>query len=149
MTGLDFGASDGLSGGEGAISSQVAVRGGDGRIWFLRRNGLVMVNPALLPRDGPGPQPIVDFVDNDGLPAPKDDANEVTLLAGPVRFRFSAANLRHPERTRLQYRLSGSDLGIPNLMGKPSMRHFVQGPMNSRFAPGTMPPAGETNRRRL
>jgi ligand-binding sensor domain-containing protein len=107
-----FGRKDGLSLGNRSSGSQSCVKGTDGRLWFAKRNGLVVVNPSESP-PLPVPHVLVETVlVNEANLARGYDKDEADLPPGSgehLEFLFTATSLHSPEKVRIRYRLDGFD----------------------------------------
>jgi ligand-binding sensor domain-containing protein len=86
------------------------VAGGDGRIWFLSRAGLMTIQPADLRRNGLAPPVAISGVLADGRQW-RDPQGRLSLPAGTgaLRISFAANSLLAPDRNRVLYRLEGQD----------------------------------------
>ncbi len=105
-----FGFADGMPGPAAVgYSRNGAVRGGDGRLWFVTTRGLVTIHPAQIPHNQlPPPVRIVALTHNG---ARVRDPGPVQLPAGTsgVQLDYTALSLTAPERVRFRYRLVGAD----------------------------------------
>lgn len=86
-----------------------AVRGGDGRLWFITTEGLVKIDPAHLIRNPLAPNVKINGIVADGQRF--RDPHAVTLAKGTsdVQIDYTALSLTMPERVRFFYRLDGVD----------------------------------------
>lgn len=81
----------------------------DGLLLFASAGGVVVVDPARLPRNPVPPRPLIlAAVLNDSALA-VDHPIVAPLGAGTLSFEITAPSLGLPERLRLQYRLDGMD----------------------------------------
>lgn len=92
-----------------AFVKNSAVRGGDGRLWFITTEGVVKIDPARLARNARPPPVVITSLTADGQRL--RDPVSPTLKAGVARLEigFSALSLTAPERVQLRYRLEGVD----------------------------------------
>jgi len=107
-----FGASDGYPGRASIVwRSPTAISADGRRIWFVGTGGIVGLDSADLRRNGAPPRPVVLDVSTDGTRF--DVSGHLQLPPGSQNFRvrFTAPSLRHPERTRFEFRLDGVDNG--------------------------------------
>ncbi len=82
-------------------------RSADGKIWFPSSKGLVMIDPANVPRDDAPPRVSIDRVMVDGREYPSDREPHLAPTAGNLEFHYAALNYRAPLKTRYRYRLEG------------------------------------------
>jgi ligand-binding sensor domain-containing protein len=112
----EFGSADGILGNEGN-GPQSCAKGLDGRLWFAKGEGLVVVDPAECPT-APAPRVFIEAVVADGeqyaaanSAQPIDLADwRVKLARGRGRhleFLFAATTLHSPERVRVRFKLDG------------------------------------------
>ncbi|MGE4182521.1 MAG: two-component regulator propeller domain-containing protein [Limisphaerales bacterium] len=106
----EFGVEDGLGALDGTTGPQSALKGRDGRLWFLNYKGLAMVDPAALFRDVPAPEVIIEAIEADGVPKPLMGRPPIGA-ARKLRLQFAATSLCSPEKVRVQYHLKGLDSG--------------------------------------
>lgn len=85
--------------------------GGDGRVWFVDRDGAVYIEPANLPRNRLPPAVLVRGLTSAGQIF--RDPRAVTLAAGTrsLEIAYTATSLVVPHRVRFRYRLEGVDDG--------------------------------------
>lgn len=119
-----FGTADGIHSLISMPSAQSCVRTADGRLWFVKRAGLTVVDPAECPDAAP-PQVFIERIaasaregatEDEGIPV-TDSAERgknvvIDLAPGSgrrVNIHFTATGLRSPERVRIRYRLEGHD----------------------------------------
>ncbi len=81
----------------------------DGTLLFAGAGGLVVVDPANIPRNPIPPRPLILSAMLDDAPYATDGAIAAPLGAGKLEFAITAPALGLPERLRLQYRLDGKD----------------------------------------
>jgi signal transduction histidine kinase len=91
-------------------SKNGAVRGGDGRLWFVTTQGLVTIDPARIPRNDVAPPVRIVAIAHNGVRL-RDPAS-IELPAGTpgLQLDYTALSLTLPERVRFRYRLAGADL---------------------------------------
>ncbi|WBO21770.1 sensor histidine kinase [Sphingomonas abietis] len=87
---------------------QVAI-GGDDRLWFLTRQGVLRIDPSRLERNRIAPSLAIRSVAADGKLYPFSD--EIRLPAGArnISIQYTALSLAIPSRVRFRYRLQGFD----------------------------------------
>ena len=109
-------ASDSYGTAEGMVSAQCnrgtqpsGCRTPDGRIWFATIDGVVMVEPRLLPSGDEAPAAVVVQVRRDHKPV--DDKTTLRLTSGRVdiEFLFTAPTLQGSDKALFQYQLQGFD----------------------------------------
>jgi signal transduction histidine kinase/CheY-like chemotaxis protein/ligand-binding sensor domain-containing protein len=102
---------DGMKTDEAAHSgSQPAVcKTHDGKLWFATRKGVIVVDPAKLPRnDLIPPIMIEDVVVDEQRLAPQQDFS-IPPGKSRIAFRFTSLSLRVPSRVKFKYKLDGYD----------------------------------------
>ncbi|MCW2384681.1 MULTISPECIES: sensor histidine kinase [unclassified Sphingobium] len=89
-------------------SLQMAM-GGDDRLWFLTRQGILRIDPARLERNRIVPSLAVRSVTADGTLYPL--SGNIRLPAGTrnISIQYTALSLAIPSRVRFRYRLQGFD----------------------------------------
>jgi signal transduction histidine kinase len=104
-----YDASDGIAGTPRWFGKQSAVRGPDGRLWFLTSRGVAILDPLALPeRMTTAPAQVEAVIANGQLQEP------VNAMALPSRterleFDYSVPTLTSAAKTRFRYRLEGFD----------------------------------------
>ena len=85
------------------------VEGGDGRLWFLTRQGVLRIDPALLERNALPPPVAIQALTADGRRYA--DPSSITLPAGTrnLSIDFTGLSLTAPSRVRFRYLLEGVD----------------------------------------
>ncbi len=99
-----FGPSDGLTGHTGSGEAHAtAIRGGDGRLWFVSSIGVVEVRPERFRRASSPPSAVIEECLVNGAPT----APQTTVPPNPSRieFQFTAPGLSQPESTNFETRL--------------------------------------------
>ncbi len=79
----------------------------DGKIWFPSSKGLVMIDPANVPREVVPPRVSIERVLINGREYPTDREPRLAPTAGNLEFHYAALNYRAPLKTRYRYRLEG------------------------------------------
>lgn len=104
-----FSFEDGLPNVGRTVGQNGAVRGGDGRLWFVTIGGVVWVDPARLTRN-PVPPPVQIRGIVVGKRQIRDPVN-IVLAKGSsrVEIQYTAMSLSIPQRVRFRYRLEGVD----------------------------------------
>ncbi len=101
----EYGVDEGVMHGGSVTGFQTALEASDGRLWFVKRNGLAVVDPAGLPREREIPIPRLDSVQADG-----EGVGLGAIPAGVrVVFGLAASETPFPKGLRIQYRLDGVD----------------------------------------
>jgi signal transduction histidine kinase/ligand-binding sensor domain-containing protein len=104
-----YDSSDGITGTPRWFGKQSAVRGPDGRLWFLTSRGISILDPLALPERVPSAPVQVEAVIANG-----ESQEPVSGMALPSRterleFEYSVPTLTSPAKTRFRYRLEGFD----------------------------------------
>ncbi len=83
----------------------------DGHLWLPSSNGLVIVDPAHLPRSGKPPVAHIESVLVNGVSIDADA--DVVLPPGsvPMLISYTAMTLQNADRVRFRYRMDGTTLG--------------------------------------
>jgi len=86
-----------------------ACRTPDGRIWFLNANGVVMVDPAHIPKNVILPPVTIQRIRVNG--AELSPTNQIIIPPGRSELEFSYAALSYiaPQKMQFRYRLEGFD----------------------------------------
>jgi signal transduction histidine kinase len=107
---ISYGSADGVpSVDTTAIGYPSAWRLSDGRLCFVTRRGVVVVDPALTRRDEqPPPVVLEEIAIDDRIVTPEQMAS---LAPGPLHFSFSfvGIDLSAPQRVQYRYMLEGLD----------------------------------------
>jgi signal transduction histidine kinase len=135
---IAYGLGDGLPTLECAGGFQPAgCRTRDGRLWFPTAKGLVMVNPAEVPRDLEPPGILIEELLVDDVPRelPMGAAAELVIAPGSHRFefRFTALGAEAPELVRFKCQLEGFDPGWIELGEKRLAQYSGLRPGQYRF----------------
>ena len=110
-----FGEDDGVipRGYDLAVTSPLAARTADGRIWFVAGDGIQILDPRRVPFNALAPATRVEEVTADGKRYDADSAAG-QRLALPARVRnleiqYSASSYAVPEKMRFRFKLEGQD----------------------------------------
>ena len=129
-----FGASDGV----GSVPTQWGnaphvTKSADGRIWFLPRDGVSVIDPRRLPYNKMPPPVHIEQVTADGKVY--DAANGVQLprLARYVDIDYTALSLVVPEKVRFRVKLEGEDRDWRELVNVRRVSYTNLGPKHYRF----------------
>ncbi|PSJ40657.1 ligand-binding sensor domain-containing protein [Allosphingosinicella deserti] len=104
-----FDAQDGLASRTQGGDGLQMVMGGDGRLWFLTRQGVVRVDPTRLTHNRIAPPVTIRALTADGRRYP--DPASVALAAGTrsLAIDYTGLSLSVPSRVRFRYLLEGVD----------------------------------------
>jgi len=99
-----------------------------GRLWLPSFSGLLVVDPANLPRSGEPPSVRIDRVTVNGVEVPSRSAIILPPGSAPLAIRYMATTLRNADRVRFRYRMSGAsnewvDAGQSREAFFPLLRH--------------------------
>jgi signal transduction histidine kinase/ligand-binding sensor domain-containing protein len=104
---VGFGTADGMKSNEcSGIAQPAGWKGRDGRLWFPTSGGVVVVNPARIPRNTLPPPVKVEQVVVDGEPV---TAEEVPPGKERWEFQYTALSFLAPGKVEFKYRLDGFD----------------------------------------
>jgi signal transduction histidine kinase/ligand-binding sensor domain-containing protein len=105
-----------LTRGDGLLSAEcnggaqpAAARTADGLLWFPTQQGIVAVNPKLVPVSAAPPPTHLTGVSVDGESRPPLDELRVSPGSRRVEFRFAAPTTRASRLIRYRYKLEGFD----------------------------------------
>lgn len=106
---LFLGEQDGLASHTNGEDGPQALEGGDGRIWFLTRQGAVWVDPGRLSTNPVPPTVIIRGLTAGGRHY--TDPSGITLQPGSrnLSIDYTALSLSAPNRVQFRYRLDGVD----------------------------------------
>jgi diguanylate cyclase (GGDEF)-like protein len=108
VTSTGFGPGDALRSTTFAGGHQAAgAIDADGRLWLPSFKGLVIVDPARLPRSGTPPAVSVDDVLLDGVPVSWDAGVVLPSESVALGLHYRARTLLNPERVRFRYQMQG------------------------------------------
>jgi signal transduction histidine kinase/ligand-binding sensor domain-containing protein len=110
LEGLLLDANDGLRGlprqGE---PFPVAARGKDGRIWFATTEGVAVIDPQHISKNGLPPPVNIEEVKADDQTFAPSPGLRLRPRTRNLQFKFAALSLVDPGRVRFRYRLEGFD----------------------------------------
>lgn len=93
-------------------SSRSCIRSCDGKLWFAKRGGLIVVEPASLHPAAPSPHVIIEeFTANGESFNLETDVNLPPGSAKEVAIKFTTTSLHSPDKIKIQYQLLGHDSG--------------------------------------
>lgn len=102
-----YGRADGMRSDEcSGIAQPAAWRGHDGRLYFPTAKGVVIVDPAHMPRNTVPPPVQIEEVVADRIPL---KAAEVPPGKERVEFHYTALSFLAPRKVQFRYRLEGFD----------------------------------------
>ena len=102
-----YGRADGMRSDEcSGISQPASWRGRDGRLYFPTAKGLVVVNPAHMPRNTVPPPVHIEEVVADGVSL---SSPEVEAGRERVEIHYAALSFLAPRKVQFRYRLEGFD----------------------------------------
>lgn len=104
-----FSGSDGVAGLPAALGSRSAVRGQDGRLWFVTSAGITIVDPRNLGNPPLLPPVRLETASADGRSVGLSPGASLPPRTSHVQFAFTALALTDPMRVRFRYRLDGFD----------------------------------------
>lgn len=127
---LDGLASTVQKGGFAGIQSILA---GDGRIWFLNRQGAAYLDPANLPSNKLAPPVTIRAFSNGGRTW--RDPTNLALAAGTrtIEITYAGLSFTVPQRVRFKYRLEGVDEQWVDAGTRRTVSYSNLGPGHYRF----------------
>jgi len=135
LVGTLFNTQDGLASvtQHGGFTGPQSVVGGDGRVWFLNRQGAAYFEPAALARNKLPPPVAIRSLASSGH-AWRDPANLI-LPAGTraLDITYAGLSLVIPQRARFRYRLIGVDDGWMDAGARRTAAYTNLGPGLYRF----------------
>lgn len=103
-----FGPSDGIYSDEFNGGYQAsAVKGRDGRLWFPTTAGVVMVDPAKMPKNLVPPAVVIERIKVDNIEGAARSGAVYPPGPGELEFHFMGLSFAAPERVRYRYLLEG------------------------------------------
>ena len=85
------------------------LRTRDGKLWFSTVKGLVMVDPATIPRNDLPPRVLIESVRLNGEEIPAHEKIRIAHPATRLDIQFTATSLAAPEKNRFRHRLQQLD----------------------------------------
>ena len=104
-----FDLKDGLLPVPPFFSKNSAVRGGDGRLWFVTGEGIVWIDPAHLARNVLPPPVSIRTLTANGQRYRAPDDLVLAKGVSSIEIDYAAPSLSIPERVRFRYKLDGVD----------------------------------------
>ena len=102
-----YGRADGMRSDEcSGIAQPASWRGRDGRLYFPTAKGLVVVNPAHMPRNAVPPPVQIEELLADGVPL---TAGVIEPGKERVELHYTALSFLAPHKVQFRYRLDGFD----------------------------------------
>ena len=97
----------------GSYYSQPAVKGSDGRVWFVSPSGVSVVDPRALPFNKLPPPVRIEQIVADGTTYDPDlssrEGRRLPPLTRDLEIDYTALSLVAPEKMRFRYKLDGHD----------------------------------------
>ena len=134
-----FGDADGLSTTEGVKRDEVADSDNSGKIWFVLKRGLSVVETNRLRADSPPAILHLEELSVDGNPMPLQNSARISPNPCRITISYAGISLSVPERVRFKYKLDGfepdlergsrlprSELHKPASRSIPVPRHCLQ-----------------------
>jgi signal transduction histidine kinase len=116
-----------------SFTNSTAVEASDGRLWFATDNGLALIDPAHMVRNGvPPPVSILSIGNEKGH---QSMSSAVKFAAGThtVEIAYTALSLSMPERVEFRYKLEGVDKDWQNVGTRRQAFYTNLGPGWYRF----------------
>jgi signal transduction histidine kinase/ligand-binding sensor domain-containing protein len=117
----------------GGFTGAQSVLAGDGRIWFLNRQGAAFLDPVNLPSNKLAPPVTIRALASGGRTW-RDPAN-LTLSAGTrtIDITYAGLSFTVPQRVRFMYRLEGVDEHWVDAGARRTVSYSNLGPGHYRF----------------
>ncbi|MEP9359602.1 triple tyrosine motif-containing protein [Sphingomonas sp. KR3-1] len=130
-----FNGQDGLASAtqHGGFTGTQSVVGGDGRVWFLNRQGAAYFDPATLQRNTQAPPVSIRSLASGGKVW--RDPGSLVLPVGTraLDIAYAGLSLAVPQRVRFRYRLEGVDDGWVEAGSRRMASYANLGPGQYRF----------------
>ena len=129
-----FDASDGIQGHSGVLAPTPRVaRTPDGRLWFLPRNGVSVVDTHHLPSNKLPPPVHVEEVKVDGKDWDASHGWRLPALTRDLEIHYTALSLVAPEKNHFKYKLEGRDSDWKDAGNERKASYTDLPPRNYRF----------------
>jgi signal transduction histidine kinase/ligand-binding sensor domain-containing protein len=122
-----------------------AARTPDGRIWFPTQQGIVAVDPRLVPRMAAPPPILLAGIEIDGQAVRSDAEVRIGPEARRIEFRFAAPSTLQSAITRYRYKLEGFDRDWNEIVGSRVAAYTSLPPGTYRFLVTASRSAGTWN----
>ncbi len=134
----EYGASDGLSGTEGAKRFRSVTADSLGRIWFSLNRGISVIDPALLLHPPPPVLVHIEKLSVDGRPFQPQPALKIPSTSRRITIAYAGLSLSVPERVRFRYLLEGydHDWSEPTAAREAVYTNLAHGPYRFRVIAG-------------
>src|SRR5581483_11667613 len=106
-----YGTADGMKTAECSVPERQPAGsvGGDGRLWFTSRKGVVAIDPTRTATNEQPPPVVIERVVADGEALRPGEPLRLAAGRDSVEFHYTGLSLLVPERVRFMYRLEGFD----------------------------------------
>jgi len=117
----------------------VVTRSRDGKLWFTNWNGVSVIDPRRLLRNGPPPQVHIEQLAANGKVYWQNLTGAASSnLQLPPRIRdlevdFTALSIAAPDRVRFRYKLEGQDLDWKEVLNQRKVQYSNLAPGKYRF----------------
>lgn len=127
-------ASDGYPGVAQTFKlGSTALRGNDGRMWFVGSGGMVSIAPGEVRRNALPPPVVLTGLHTDSADYPAAATPDLPAGTRSVRIGYTALSYVMPERLRFDYRLDGVDIGWVAAGNAREAQYRQLGPGTYRF----------------
>ncbi len=126
-----LGSADGLRSREN-LGGQ-ALQGRDGRLWLPNLNGLSVIDPERVSRNGVAPAVRLEEITFENRTAAPTPGLRLGPGYGSLVFQYTALSLTVPERNRFRYRLEGMDRNWVEAGGRRTAYYTNVPPGSYRF----------------
>jgi PAS domain S-box-containing protein len=108
---IRYGTADGMKTSEGSDTSKQPAgwRTHDGRLWFTTQKGIVVVDPAHLPRNDRVPPVVIEEVLAQDVPVMHAGAVRIPAGRDKLEFHYTSLSMRAPSRVQFKFKLEGYD----------------------------------------
>jgi len=128
-----FDVQDGFNAATGMDNEEGAVRGPDGRVWFITSDGLSWIDPKRLYRNLLPPPVIIRSLTANGRVYAAPANLRLAKGTSKLQIDYTATSLAVPERVRFRYRLEGVDKDWVDAEGRRQAFYTNLGPGTYRF----------------
>ena len=129
-----FDAADGVTGSSARLRPlPTMAESQEGRLWFVRSNGLFAIDPGRIHRNPSAPPVVLQAVAVGSAIYPASERLELPAKTTSLRIDYVAPSLTAAEKVRYRYKLDGIDDGWQDVLGRRQAFYANLGPGVHRF----------------